>query len=309
MAAILAEAPSPRAGDPSVVAAGLAYFGRCLRSHRPFGVITGSERHLPELVERLQADCAGRAGTHLIHLPRPTHSVAEFLSACLNQVGFELGPGAEASASDEMQNLFIVFLRHEAARGRRTVVLLERTEAWGPHVFELMQTLSRVRAGPTPAITFMLTGTGSLHRVVDSPAMTRLQAHLRERFDIDRALSWIRLPEEPETTRAVGSGRELVVIHNGKVRQRRPLTGERLIIGRSAQCGLRLDGRFVSRHHAALISAPRQVTIVDLRSTNSTLVNGQPVTRRVLAHGDQLTIGEFQLRYEALSLLGKPASL
>jgi pSer/pThr/pTyr-binding forkhead associated (FHA) protein len=47
----------------------------------------------------------------------------------------------------------------------------------------------------------------------------------------------------------------------------------------------------VSRHHAELRIEEGQVVLVDLGSTNGTLVNGQPMRRVVLTDGTTVTLG------------------
>ena len=64
------------------------------------------------------------------------------------------------------------------------------------------------------------------------------------------------------------------------------------IIGRErSQAGIVLRDPNVSRRHAELRFDGREWHIVDLRSTNGTLVNGAPVTRRGLSDGDRITLG------------------
>jgi len=61
-------------------------------------------------------------------------------------------------------------------------------------------------------------------------------------------------------------------------------------IGRSPSCQIRLAGERVSRHHAQIEPAPEGFVIADLGSGNGTLVNGERVERKLLAHGDQVVI-------------------
>ena len=72
-----------RTADPAGVTAGLAYVHRCLRGHRPFGIITGSAGGLHALVERVAGDCAAREDLHTVRLAAPTDSVQTFLASCL----------------------------------------------------------------------------------------------------------------------------------------------------------------------------------------------------------------------------------
>jgi Protein of unknown function (DUF3662)/Inner membrane component of T3SS, cytoplasmic domain len=63
------------------------------------------------------------------------------------------------------------------------------------------------------------------------------------------------------------------------------------LLGRGTDCDLRLVDPGVSRHHAELRVEDDQVVLVDLGSTNGTLVNGQPVRRVALTDGTNVTLG------------------
>ena len=296
--------------DLAGMTAGLGYISRCLRGHRPFGILTGSSANLATFVAWVSGLLKEREDLHSVRIATPTDSVHIFLSSCLQELGYELGQ----AGLDDLHNLLLVFLRHEGARGRRTVALIEATEHYGPRVFDFMQTLSKVRAGTTPAITFLLTGSRDLHRVLDSPAMASLRVFTRERFDLDRSLAWVtpgnrpvipfRAPAPAPVNRATAPVRadvehaRLVVMLDGAIVERRPLAPGKIVIGRSAQAGLRLNSRYVSRHHAVIVIAGGTVTVVDLRSTNGTLVNGQAVSSHELEHGDLVAIGNFRIRFD-----------
>ena len=242
----------------------------------------------------MTADCEAREDLHTARINMPTDNVQTFLAVCLAQLGFEL----RQASLDDLNRLLIVFLRHESARGRRTVVIVEGTDQCGPHLLQFLESLSKIRAGATPAMTFILVGSPGLHRVLDSRGMSGLRQFTRERFDLDRAIAWVAPlpgartgPAGPAACRAstppVASPqpprsqplRNLVVMLDGAIIERRELSPGRLLIGRSPQSGLRLDSRFVSRHHAAILVTPDSVSVVDLRSTNTTLVNGQVTAR------------------------------
>jgi pSer/pThr/pTyr-binding forkhead associated (FHA) protein len=67
------------------------------------------------------------------------------------------------------------------------------------------------------------------------------------------------------------------------------------LLGRGTDCDLRLVDPGVSRHHAELRVEDDQVVLVDLGSTNGTLVNGQPVRRVTLTDGTSVTLGRTSL--------------
>jgi hypothetical protein len=76
--------------------------------------------------------------------------------------------------------------------------------------------------------------------------------------------------------------------------QRLPLTGGRLIAGRSAQCDIRIDDEMASRRHFMLAQTPAGWQITDLSSTNGTLLNGRRLPPEVpvpLALSDRITVG------------------
>ncbi len=79
--------------------------------------------------------------------------------------------------------------------------------------------------------------------------------------------------------------------------------GEEVILGRDEAAGMILTDALVSRRHARVTMADDQlVSIQDLGSTNGTAVNGQPISRSLLAPGDHLEVGGVSLRLDLLSL-------
>ena len=78
---------------------------------------------------------------------------------------------------------------------------------------------------------------------------------------------------------------------------------ERVVIGRSASCDVRLPDASVSQRHAFVRRDGTEYAIVDEGSTNGTLVSGvrvQPHTQRLLRTGDRVHIGRaaFDIRIE-----------
>jgi uncharacterized RDD family membrane protein YckC len=71
-----------------------------------------------------------------------------------------------------------------------------------------------------------------------------------------------------------------------------PLTSEKLVVGRSRSCDIRIKEDSVSRLHAALVWHDDQLVIEDLGSSNGTFVNGARVlSPHVLRAGDVLRFG------------------
>lgn len=75
------------------------------------------------------------------------------------------------------------------------------------------------------------------------------------------------------------------------------LRGEQVIVGRLADCQIRLQDANISRRHAAFIKLDDGWAIQDLESTNGTRLNGRPVSRARLHDGDVVEIGLTRLVY------------
>jgi hypothetical protein len=86
------------------------------------------------------------------------------------------------------------------------------------------------------------------------------------------------------------------VLVNGP--ERRELTGERAVIGRSRECDIQIADPNVSRQHAELRREGADFVIVDLGSTNGIEVNGRKVKRATLSPGDRIAIGQTELVFE-----------
>jgi PAS domain S-box-containing protein len=67
--------------------------------------------------------------------------------------------------------------------------------------------------------------------------------------------------------------------------------GDSLSVGRAAAANLRIQDPSISREHARFQVAAGQVSVVDLGSTNGTMVNGALVERAELETGDLIQIG------------------
>ncbi|MEJ7733700.1 MAG: sigma 54-interacting transcriptional regulator [Polyangiaceae bacterium] len=84
---------------------------------------------------------------------------------------------------------------------------------------------------------------------------------------------------------------------------------QRVLLGQSESCGVRLADRLVSRRHAALELAPPRLRITDLGSTNGTFVDGVAVADGWLRGGEVVRVGETAFRVDrGLSPQTRPSS-
>ena len=79
-----------------------------------------------------------------------------------------------------------------------------------------------------------------------------------------------------------------------------PLDEQVVLVGRSEACQFVLSDESVSRFHAALVSTPTGVWVVDLLAREGVYVNGERIRWAWLAEGDSFRMGSFTfiLRYE-----------
>ncbi|WP_373078774.1 FHA domain-containing protein [Zhongshania sp.] len=93
---------------------------------------------------------------------------------------------------------------------------------------------------------------------------------------------------------------KLVLSFQGRVIEDFPLDKERVTIGRAADNDICIENLAVSGRHAAIETFQNDSFLVDLGSTNGTLVNGNLVTRHALRSGDHITIGKHSLTYHGV---------
>jgi hypothetical protein len=120
-------------------------------------------------------------------------------------------------------------------------------------------------------------------------------------------------PDEPAPTEAnevyTRNYRVVRTAEGGPACRIKVLTGSQaghvfIVGGRTATIGRALDNDLVilstdiSRHHARLEQVAGGHRIVDLGSTNGTLVNGRRVNEQHLAPGDTLKLGATELRFQ-----------
>ena len=87
------------------------------------------------------------------------------------------------------------------------------------------------------------------------------------------------------------------ILANGELIAEYNLPLGRVIVGRSHDNEIFIDSKFVSRHHAQLVSDDRGCVIEDLNSTNGVYLGEKQVKKYRLRHGDVVSIGSHELVY------------
>jgi type II secretory pathway predicted ATPase ExeA len=162
--------------------------------------------------------------------------------------------------------------------------------------------------------------TGGIPRLVNTLCDTALMAayaHDRDTVSADDLkaaideLQWVEYTErsvklntlhgmvhntEVPAERRIVLGRIMVGV-NGQTIAERDLTPGRFIIGRTPDNDLQIDSKFISRHHAQIITSLHTSVLEDLNSTNGVYVRGKRVRRRMLNDGDVVQIGQHEIMY------------
>jgi pSer/pThr/pTyr-binding forkhead associated (FHA) protein len=89
----------------------------------------------------------------------------------------------------------------------------------------------------------------------------------------------------------------ILVGYNGQTIAERELTPGRFIIGRTPDNDLQIDSKYISRHHAQIITSLHTSVLEDLNSTNGIYVRSKRVRRRMLNDGDVVQIGQHEIMY------------
>lgn len=92
---------------------------------------------------------------------------------------------------------------------------------------------------------------------------------------------------------------KLTLVLSGRTLERYEFSEfERLRIGRSEDCEIRIDNLGVSRHHCEIVQQNGFVVLRDLQSNNGTFVNGNKVEVHNLNTGDVITLGKYSIEYQ-----------
>ena len=114
-----------------------------------------------------------------------------------------------------------------------------------------------------------------------------------------QSLHQIRPPEDSDNNLA-----RIAVISDGETVSEHEFGAQRIIIGRAQDNEIFIRSKYISRHHAQIISDETGCTIEDLNSTNGIYVGDRRVKKYRLRDGDSVTVGIHQLVYTDLRAAG-----
>jgi type II secretory pathway predicted ATPase ExeA len=102
---------------------------------------------------------------------------------------------------------------------------------------------------------------------------------------------------------ASGSVTQIAVRSNGETLAEYAFPVGRVIVGRSPDNEIYVKSKFVSRHHAQLVSDESGCIIEDLNSTNGLFLGAKQIKKYRLRDGDVISMGVHELVYRDLRLL------
>jgi general secretion pathway protein A len=91
-------------------------------------------------------------------------------------------------------------------------------------------------------------------------------------------------------------GRLVLSLKGAKVSEAYLVPG-RIVIGRTSDNDLQIESKYVSRHHAQVVTTVDGSSIEDLNSTNGLFVRGKRVRRHRLQEGDVVKVGMHELAF------------
>lgn len=77
----------------------------------------------------------------------------------------------------------------------------------------------------------------------------------------------------------------------------------KILIGRDSSCNLILDSVFISRKHCQIIYEDDKYYLIDLTSTNGTLINGKTINQKTeLNTNDNIKLGHINIIFKIVSM-------
>ncbi len=149
-------------------------------------------------------------------------------------------------------------------------------------------------SGGIPRLINILCDTAMLSAFVDS--RSKITAKMIE--DVIMELQWTPYSERskktihPQDIYSLDQQPPKVSVQVSGSDERRDyiLDKESISIGRFAGNDIRIDNRYISGHHAKIVTVQGQSYVVDLGSTNGTFVNGQRISKCRLKNSDSISL-------------------
>src|SRR6185503_20158717 len=141
--------------------------------------------------------------------------------------------------------------------------------------------------------------TGGIPRLVNTLCDTSMMAAFAQDRDVVKVedmkaaieeLQWVEYAERSVKLQALASAS---AASGGSVTP----GDRRVVLGRTPDNDLQIDSKYISRHHAQIVTSSSTSVLEDLNSTNGIYVRAKRVRRRMLNDGDVVQIGQHEVMY------------
>jgi pSer/pThr/pTyr-binding forkhead associated (FHA) protein len=90
------------------------------------------------------------------------------------------------------------------------------------------------------------------------------------------------------------------VRNQGEMVETHDLAVGRTVVGRTPDNDIRIDSKYVSRHHCQIVSDLERSILEDLNSTNGVFMGKRRIKKKNLEDGDVIVLGKHELVYRDL---------
>ena len=118
----------------------------------------------------------------------------------------------------------------------------------------------------------------------------------------DYALEAMARTAELQDTR---SAPRVIVTHEGETLAEYALTKRETVIGRDEMADIVVKDRYVSKLHAMFQMYSNGLVLLDLNSTNGTIVNSVETQKRILRSNDVISLGQHRLKIENVPVVSQ----
>jgi pSer/pThr/pTyr-binding forkhead associated (FHA) protein len=123
------------------------------------------------------------------------------------------------------------------------------------------------------------------------------KAEVRDALEAQPTIPLHSLTDEAAQTGSVSPPARLIIVGRFMAGREFILDRPSLVIGRTPENDIIIEHKSISRHHARIVREGNQYYAVDLESANGVRVNGAEHDRVLLRPGDEIELGQVQLRF------------
>ena len=265
----------------------------------PLAILAGAGKSdMSFLIDRFlgRIDC----DVAVVRIAEPCSDEITLMSEIIQGIGFQ----SRGLSLTDLENVLRMFLSFQKTHHNRTILYMEETQEYGYWLLDRIRCLVEVETEGEFGLMILMSGRPDVDEALNQSLLDALCTNAEQRITLAPITSFVMQHSVTEmellkTNGATSQGERLIVRMNERSVQEFPLNRGHILIGRDKLCDVQLDCPSVSRHHALVVNSSDGVTIVDLGSTNGTLVDGEPVKQLTLQNSGVVAIGDCSIEYVA----------